>query len=156
MIQEPNRFFCSDGVKHSSVFYAVIVTALMIVLPACGKKGPPVPLTFAEPPVVTGLQVNLENNMAILQWPVPAWEESGGDSLAGFYVYRSQTALADKECEDCPVRYKKAAEIQINNNKSSGTYSELLETGYQYSFKVSVYTDHGYEGEKSEVVSTEY
>jgi len=156
MIQEPNRFFCPDGVKRCSVFYAVILTALMIVLSSCGKKGPPVPQTFAESPVVTGLQIVLENNMATLQWPVPEWEESGEDFLAGFYVYRSQIALADSLCEDCPVRYKKTADIQINNNTSSGAYSEQLEVGYQYSFKISVYTDHGYEGEKSEAVMTDY
>jgi hypothetical protein len=140
--------------KHR-VFCIAILTALMILLPACGKKGPPVPETFTPPPVVEGLQIILEDNMALLRWPIPEWEEKGEDYLAGFFVYRSKTA-ADKTCEDCPVRFKKVADIQIKNSTSAGSYTEPLETGFQYSFRVSGYTDSGYEGDKSETVTIDF
>jgi len=157
MIQEPNQFSQSGGVKHPPVFCIAMSMLMMILqLPACGKKGPPIPLTFVEPPSIVGLQVTLEDNIAMLQWPVPAWKEKGEDSLAGFYVYRSQIAFSENACADCPVRFKKVADILIKNNSSAGSYSEQLETGFQYSFKVSVYTDNGYEGEKSETVAAEY
>lgn len=143
-----------NGKKHR-VFCLAFLTALMILLFACGKKGPPIPETFNPPPVVEGLQIILENNMAMLRWPIPEWEEKGKDFLAGFFVYRSQTA-AEKTCEDCPVRFKKVADIQIKNNTCAGSYTEQLEAGFQYSFKVSGYTDSGYEGEKSETVMIDF
>jgi hypothetical protein len=156
MIQAPDRFFSPQSIRHCSVFFAVLLTAMVIVLSSCGKKGPPMPQTFVEPPIVTGVQVILENNSATLRWPIPDWEEKGKDFIAGFYVYRSQEAFAEKTCADCPVRFKKVAEIQNKNNTSAGSYSELLETGFQYYFKISVYTDNGYEGEKSEAVGIKF
>lgn len=143
-----------NGKKHH-VFCLAMLTALMILLFACGKKGPPIPETFTPPPVVEGLQIILEDNMAMLRWPIPEWEEKGEDFLAGFFVYRSKTA-AEKTCADCPVRFKKVAEIQIKNNTSAGSYTEQLEAGFQYSFKVSGYTDSGHEGEKSETVTIDF
>jgi hypothetical protein len=159
LIQKSNQF-CRIGsrtgnVKKNRVLCLVILTIWMILLSACGKKGPPVPQTFVPPPVVKGLQIILEDNIATLRWPIPEWEEKGEDFLAGFHVYRSQTA-AEKSCEDCPVRFKKVADIQIKNNTSAGSYTEPLETGFQYSFKVSGYTDSGYEGEKSETVTIDF
>jgi hypothetical protein len=143
-----------NGKKHD-VFYFIILTSLIVMLYACGKKGPPVPETFTPPPVVEGLQIILENNIALLRWPIPEWEETGEDFLAGFFVYRSKTAV-ENTCEDCPVRFKKVADIQIKNNTSAGSYAEQLEEGFQYSFKVSGYTDTGYEGEKSETVTIDF
>jgi hypothetical protein len=159
LIQKSNQFCQIDSrtgsVKKNRVFFLVILTTLMILLFACGKKGPPVPQTFVPPPVVTGLQVILEDDIATLRWPIPEWEEEGEDFLTGFHVYRSQTAV-ETSCEDCPVRFKKLADIPIKNNTSAGSYTETLEPGFQYSFKVSGYTDNGYEGDKSETVTIDF
>jgi len=155
LIQQTNQFCRNINVKKHCVFCLALLTALIILFPACGKKGPPVPQTFVPPPVVEGLQIILEDNVAMLRWPIPEWEERGEDFLSGFHVYRSQTA-AEKSCKDCPVRFKKVADIQIKNNTSAGSYTEALETGYQYSFKVSGYTDSGYEGDKSETVTIDF
>lgn len=156
MIQELNRFCRADGFKCCRVFCVAMVALFMLLFPACGKKAPPIPPTFVAPPVVNGLQVVLENNIAKLNWPVPEWKEKDENMLAGFYVYRSQILLSDTGCEDCPVRFKKVADIRIGNNKTDGSYVEPLEKGFQYSFKVSVYTDNGYEGETSEIVTLDY
>lgn len=159
LIQKSNQFCRIDSrtgnVKIHRVVCIAIFAAWMILLPACGKKGPPVPPTFVPPPVVEGLQVILEDNIATLRWAIPEWEEKGEDFLAGFHVYRSKTA-AENSCEDCPVRYKKVADVQIKNTTSAGSYTETLETGYQYSFKVSGYTDSGHKGEKSETVTIDF
>ncbi len=128
----------------------------LILFSACGKKAPPIPPTYVAPPVVNGLQIMLKDDIMTLQWPVPEWEEKDENALAGFFVYRSQIALSDTGCEDCPVRFKKAADIRIDNNKSNGSYAESLEKGFRYSFKVSVYTDNGYEGEKSDAATVDY
>jgi hypothetical protein len=133
-----------------------VLAALMVLVSACGKKGPPTPLSYVAPPVVADLQISCEDNMMTLQWPIPEWEGTDENALAGFYVYRSQIALSDTGCEDCPVRFKKTADIRFDNNKSKGTYAEPVEKGFRYSFKVSAYIDSGYEGEKSDVATIDY
>ncbi len=156
MTQAVDQFYRRGGFKNCHIFCVVMVTAFMILFPACGKKGPPIPPTFVSPPVVKELQGVLENNIMTLQWPVPEWEEKEDNALAGFYVYQSQIALSDTGCEDCPVRFKKRADVRIVNNKIDRSYAQRLEKGFRYSFKVSAYTDSGYEGETSETVTVDY
>jgi len=156
MTQLGYQFYRSGGFKNGHIFCVVMLTAFMALFPACGKKGPPIPPTFVAPPVVKELQLVLENNIMTLQWPVPRWEEKEDNALAGFYVYQSQIAFSDTGCENCPVRFKKTADIRIGNNKTDGSYEQRLEKGFRYSFKVSVYTDNGYEGETSEIVTVDY
>ena len=127
-----------------------VLTVLMVVLPACGKKGPPVPLSHIAPPVVEELSLVREGNTAILHWPVPAWEKNDKDALAGFYVYQSTVALPEADdCPDCPMKYEKIADIRIQDAASAGVYEAPLENGFRYFFKVAAYTEKGYEGEKS-------
>ena len=154
--QASNRFYRAGGVKNCRLFCVAMLTVFILLFPACGKKAPPVPPTFVAPPVVKGLKIVLEKNIVKLTWPVPEWEGKDENALAGFYVYRSQIPLSEKPCEDCPVRFKKTADVRIKSVKFDGLYAEPLEQGFRYSFKVSVYTDSGYEGETSEAVIVEY
>lgn len=133
----------------------VIMTAWMVLFSACGKKAPPIPPTYVAPPVVTDLQVVIENNTATLQWPVPEWEGKDENALAGFYVYQSQIVLSGDECPECPMRFKKAATVRIDKNKAGGSYKVPLDNGFRYAFKVSAFTDGGSEGETSDIVTVE-
>jgi len=149
-----NRFYRADGDHNCHLVCIAILTALMLLASACGKKAPPIPSTYVAPPVVEGLQVVLEDNMAKLQWPVPEWE--GKNALADFYVYNSRIVLSDAGCENCPVRFKKVADIRIGSNQSWVAYVEPLEKGFRYFYKVSAVTDNSNEGESSEIVTVDY
>lgn len=141
-------------VSHLALLAALAV--LMVVLAACGKKGPPVPLSHIAPPEVEELVLVREGNTATLQWPVPAWKKNDKHALAGFYVYQSKIALSDADdCPDCPMKYEKIADIRIENAASAGIYETYLENGFRYFFKVAAYTEKGYEGEKSAAAATE-
>lgn len=134
----------------------VVLVVLMVVLSACGKKGPPVPLTHIAPPEVEELLLVREGNTAILQWRVPAWKQNDKDALAGFYVYQSAETLSGADdCPDCPMKYEKIADIRIKEAASAGRYEVRLENGFRYFFKVAAYTEKGYEGEKSAAAMTE-
>jgi len=156
MNQVSEKVYRTGGVKSCQIMCVAVLATVVVLVSACGKKGPPTPLTYVAPPVVANLQLTLEDNMMTLQWPIPELKENDENVLAGFYVYRSQIALSDTRCEDCPVRFKKAADIRIDNNKSKGSYAESAEEGFRYSFKVSAYSDSGYEGETSDTVTMDY
>lgn len=156
MTQAADRCCRNAGILNCQTVWFAILTALLILFSACGKKGPPVPSSYVAPPVVEGLQVILENDIAKLRWPIPEWDGKDENALAGFYVYRSKVALSAEECEDCPVRYKKEADIRIKTNESETSFAERIEKGFRYSYRVSVYTGRGYEGEKSEAVTVDY
>lgn len=156
MIYAAVQIFRNGREKIGYAVFCLMLAALMIQLPACGKKGPPTPPTYVPPPVVEGLSIVIEEDTAKLLWQMPERDKKNENALAGFYVYHSKTALTEAECKDCPVRYKKAADIGIENYQADGSYTERLEKGYRYFFTVSVYTDRGDEGEKSAAVTIDY
>lgn len=147
------RGYCGNS-RH--VLCLVIMTAWMVFFSACGKKAPPVRPTYKALPVVTGLQVIVENNVAELQWPVPKWEGKDEHALNGFYVYQSQIAFAGEDCPDCPLRFKKTATVRMEKDNAGGSYSVILEKGFRYAFKVSAFTADGSEGEPSDMVTAEW
>ena len=148
-------FSRKTDMKRQSVFFVLILVLLLYSL-ACGKKGPPVPPTYVEPPAVEGLQIELTDDTAILKWPVPEWTEKGGNALAGFYVYQARLTLAEAPCLDCPLPFEKIAEIAIPIGKSDIVCPLHLEKGFHYAFKISVVTQSGHEGETSAAVSIDY
>lgn len=142
--------------KKQPLSWTIILVVGIFLISACGKKGPPVPLTYVTPPVVENLAIEVKDNIAILKWPIPAGEGEKENTLAGFYVYMSKRALIEDDCPDCPLQYEKVADIRFEDSSSIGIYEAPLEKGFRYSFQVSVYTENGYEGERSSAVGTTY
>lgn len=90
-----------------------------------------------------------------LTWRVVSTEEESTAPPAGFFVYRSRLDLSG-DCRDCPPQFEKTAEIPVENAQIRTTYTELLDEGFRYVYKVSSYTDSGLEGEASAPVAVEF
>jgi predicted small lipoprotein YifL len=140
---------------RKAIFFAIFA-ALIVSLSACGKKGPPLPPSSSVPPEVAGLKITLEENLMTLTWRVAAHGEEADTLPAGFFVYRSRSSLSAPACENCPLRFEKAADIPVENAQIRTTYTEFLEKGFRYVYKVSSYADSGSESELSEVVAVEF
>ena len=66
--------------------------------------------------------------------------------MSGFYVYRSKTAVSEPECKDCPVLFTRLTDIPITGRvgeEKTFSYTEILEKGYRYIYKVTVYSKFG-------------
>lgn len=137
-----------------AVFFSM-VAVLILFLSACGKKGPPVPPSSPVPPEVAALEMNLEGNLMTLSWRVATQEGKADTVPDGFFVYRSRIDPSNA-CVDCPHRFEKAADIPGRNDQTRTTYTELLEKGFQYEYKVSSYMDIGKEGPVSAAVSVDF
>jgi predicted small lipoprotein YifL len=156
------KYACSKGRPKPGTGNAVAfcaVLAAILFLAGCGKKGPPVPPDIAPPPPVENLKANLSGNRAQLSWEAP----ESGDSAAepdGYLVYRSKKS-AESDCGDCPDIFEKVADVSAKTGIFRGladtaTYSETLEKGYVYRYKVMVYSDRGPASDYSNTVEVSF
>jgi hypothetical protein len=82
----------------------------------------------------------------MLTWSIPREKEKVISDPSGFIVHRSKMPLSESDCKNCPVLFKRVADIPIEVKaserleKGSMTYTETLEKGYRYIYKVIGYT----------------
>ncbi|MCU0597886.1 MAG: hypothetical protein MUE70_01340 [Desulfobacterales bacterium] len=135
---------------------AILICVLLAV--ACGRKDLPLPPKIIEPPVVEKIKADLNGDKLQLTWPIPKTDEA--DALAGFYVYRSKEKAGAPPCSQCPVRFDRAADIAYDSVslmiEKNAVYSEKLEKGCQYKYRVTTYSAYGDEGLPSEEVTVIY
>jgi predicted small lipoprotein YifL len=147
------RTFSSKGL-------AALVIAIVLMLSGCGKKGPPVPPRREIPPPVTDLSWEIKNKTLALSWSVP--RVKGSIRLSGFKIYRSQKRLSVSDCPDCPGTFKPVADILIKDptrqdqNTERKRYTEYLEAGFRYEYKVVGYTENGISSPDSNIVEFDY
>jgi len=136
----------------ASVLWFCGLMILTGLLGACGVKTNPVPPHIAPPPAVVGLVGVLDQGRANLTWRMPAAGPSGTAAVSGFRVLRSKSAILEKPCDNCTARFLQVKEIPIFAEIASLpegrelNYSEKLEPGFSYRFKVVTYSENGIEG----------
>lgn len=132
----------------------LLICSLLALIPAlagCGKKGPPVAPRTIPLPVVADLSQAVKDGVVTLTWSAPA---AGG--VAGFHLLRAKIPIAEADCEDCPYVFERIADIPLESPSAALTFSEPLETGYRYLFKINVYTTAETVGEDSNTVDFVY
>lgn len=99
-----------------------------------------------KPLPVNDLSASIAGDKIKLTWTIPKEKGKVTSRLSGFTVYRSKKLLSESDCKSCPLLFKRVADIPIKAKgskylkKDSITYSETLEKGYRYIYKVTVYT----------------
>jgi len=140
-----------------------ILIAVFIVLPGCGKKGPPVPPRHKPVPAVSDLKYGIDGNILTLTWTIPKEKEKAKTAFDGFIVYRSKRPISDSDCKNCPKLFQKVSDIPANitidtpgyeNNNSE--YREEIEQGFVYTYKVVLYTKSGVQSRDSNYVEFNY
>jgi hypothetical protein len=121
----------------------ILVTVGMIW--GCGKKGPPVPPTGARTPHVKDLSYEISQNTVKLSWTIPQPDETAKLPIVGFLIYRSQQPEPEADCPNCPILYKNIGDVPAKGPGSGQTgkipitFTQTIESGYRYIYKV-----HGY------------
>ena len=140
-----NRSYCSGFSRCFKIGAALFCLILLFLSASCGKKGAPVPPRELPPPPVGDLSMELSDDLLTLTWTLPKGKKKVVAGYSGFIVYRSQKALTDKECKGCPILFSRVADIPIAGEipGESMTYSETLEKGFRYIYKVTLYTKAG-------------
>ena len=127
-----------------------ILIAVFILLPGCGKKGPPVPPRQEPVPAVSDLKYGIDGNILTLTWTITKEKEKAKSASTGFIVYRSKRPISDSDCKNCQKLFQKVSDIPAdikidapgykNNNIE---YREEIERGFVYTYKVVLYTKSG-------------
>ncbi len=133
------------GFSKDLILQSLILITLVLSLSGCGKKAPPIPPSQIQPPAVNDLSASIAGDTLTLTWTIPQEKGKATSGLSGFIVYRSKRPLSESDCKNCPLLFKRVADIPIEVNvsgrlkKGSMTYYETLEKGYRYIYKVIGY-----------------
>lgn len=150
-----NRSTPEAGI-HPKILLSVMLACFSMGggLGGCGVKTPPVPPQSEPPPAVTDLAGTIEGDTIRLRWTIPAWQ-SDQDELAVFRIYRSQIPISEIFCEDCPIAFDLIDEVPISRaNRETGimTYTDRLEKGNRYIYRILPVTEQGRIGAQSNVI----
>jgi predicted small lipoprotein YifL len=144
----------------SSLGFTILIITIVLLVSGCGKKGPPVPPRYEIPPPVSDLSWEINEQTLTLSWSVP--QAASPIRLTGFKVYRSQKRLSLLDCPDCPEMFKPVADILIKTPVKEDqvperkTYTEAIEDGFRYEYKVVGYTENGVSSPDSNIVGFDY
>ena len=148
---------CSHSKWMKALLLILVGSSLLWI--GCGKKGPPRPPRRPLPPAVKDLEYTVHNDIVKLSWTVPGKEESRSAAPpATVKVFRSRMSAEDASCENCPIRFAVSGDIPINKQRSEKfkpirmSYTELVETGYHYAYKVAIFDENGIGGKDSNIV----
>ena len=129
----------------------------------CGKKGPPRPPQRPLAAMVKDLAYKVSNDIVELNWTVPGKEENRNAAPpVAVKVFRSRLSAEEAGCENCPIRFELSGDIPIHRKQSEKSkpirmsYSEFVEAGYRYIYKVIVFDQYGIGGKDSNIVKFDY
>jgi len=91
------------------------IALLMLLLCACGRKGPLMAPEGLVPARVTDLQALQRGDALQLSWTLPTRQEGGGKltDLAGFRIVRHEVLPPAQECTECPDAWKLLKHVDL-------------------------------------------
>lgn len=130
-----------------SALTVMLCLAATIIMGGCGAKGPPEPPSGDRPPQVSDLKYSISENILKLSWTVPKTNENAKTPVTGFLIFRFQQPLFERECPNCPKIFKQVGEVPTRRAGSGQAglapvvFTQTLEHGYRYLYKVKAYGD---------------
>lgn len=95
----------------------------------------------------------------MLSWTAPPTEWRVSGRYVGFFVYRSKVPLTAPACPTCPILFERVAAVPYKGEipgEEMITYTEAVEPGHHYIYKINAYTETGLTGGDSNLVRFTY
>jgi len=125
------------------VWFLMLLCTLILV-GACGKKGPPRPPKAPGLPVVQDLRAAVEGGSVRLTWTRPA----GSKGVAGFIIERS--GPAKDGCPECPRSYGEVRKLPAETEAAEfEAVDESLPGKGRFFYRVIPYNARGQKGAES-------
>lgn len=134
-----------------------LLLAVLMLLPACGRKGDLIIPGTVLPKAVTGLQADPRGDSIILVWSAPV-ENTAGEPLTGLAGYAVMRAELPEGTVDCPCLFERAGYVDLELPGgavvSGGRVawrdgSPGLRAGGHYAYKVIPVDGDGFSGQES-------
>jgi len=135
--------------------------ASTVMLSGCGKKALPEPPKGNKPPKVIDLGYSISENTIKLSWTIPKTSSEAKSPVTGFLIYRSKQSSVEADCSNCPIYFLKIGDVLVRGEASgksepSVVFTQAIEPGYRYIFKIKAYDDDGVAGKDSNLIEFTY
>ncbi|MCP4624854.1 MAG: hypothetical protein GY850_15215 [bacterium] len=142
-----NHFHSKVRHARALTLAAVLWLAATMMIGGCGKKGPPEPPSGNKPPRVMDLAYSITKNTIKLSWTMPQTTARAKTPVTGFLIYQYQQPVIERECANCPVIFKQIGDVPAHGAGQASSqpliFTQTIEPGYRYIFKVKAYEDRG-------------
>ena len=134
---------------------------LVFMLSGCGNKNLPKPPRESRPPQVKDLAYSISEDSIKLSWTIPRPSDKDESPAAGFLVYRSKQSVSEADCAKCPITFLKIGDVPVRGAVSgrpepSVVFTQSIEPGYRYIYKIKAYDDDGVTGKDSNLIDFTY
>jgi predicted SPOUT superfamily RNA methylase MTH1 len=96
----------------------VILPLAMMLVFACGKKGPPRAPELALPETIRDLKAEVKQEGIVLNWSRPMRYVDGSEirDLAAFVIFR-QSIPQVRACPECPIPYRQRVTVSVEDQQ---------------------------------------
>lgn len=135
---------------------------LIIMLSACGKKGPLIPPEALAPAPITDLRVSQKGEAFSICLTLPSTDQGGRSlqDLAGFQVLKRELLPPNEDCEECRDAYGQLELVDLEYLREVRRFGNLyclsdpeLLQGKSYRYKAVAISKDGTAGRDSNKVS---
>ncbi len=140
-------FKCNRG-----VIWIVLLLGLVWGVTGCGVKASPVPPKSIPPAAVVDLAASLDGDIVTLNWSILRGKAAGTAGVDGFIVYRAVVSLEDSDCAECPLLFRRIAEINLEQyltgapGQKKVIFRQSIDPGFRYVYKVVAMAKDGQRG----------
>lgn len=136
----------------------LLILGVAAVVGGCGRKLPPSPPDLFPPAAVEDLSGEIKEGRAALAWSVPQPQKNKYGRAAGFRIFRARLDPVEAQCNTCPVRFKLIGDLPARTQSPGGRmrFSDPLEAGSTYRYKVVAYSGENVGARDSNVVALDY
>ena len=140
--------------------FAIWMTSA-IMLSGCGKKAMPKPPSGNRPPKVIDMDYRISESTIKLSWTIPKTSDKAKSPATGFYIFRSKQSSIETDCPNCPIHFLKIGDVLVRGGvtgkpEPSVVFSQPIEPGYRYIYKVNAYDADGVAGQDSNLIDFTY
>jgi hypothetical protein len=154
--QKPDACARRNGRWRQPLFVVLLLVCCLIL--ACGRKAPPRAPEDDPAPAVETLGNQLEGDrltLTVSRTEQTALQQAG---YSGFTVFKSIRKISETACRNCPIMFERVAVVSFDRMHRTVpgeriiAYTEKLEKGYRYHYKVNVNLPDGGTGKDSKPI----
>ena len=148
------------GLFKFEISIIFLLSAILLVVSACAKKGPPVPWESIVPMRIVDLQATPREGRLLLEWKTPKenTDKTPLTDLVSFQILRSEGVLVGEECKGCGGEPKVVYEMKVAPedfvpSKKMSIFFEDQEPRRVYVYEVVSVNKRGYPSSPSNPVT---